>query len=111
MTRLRLLCHGCGADGLGFVSPEHLLGFVSPKCSPVLARCRWAKLHRSGGGGARPPLGKCPQIRGVKAPTGAVRIAAPLAALRLGLSLQRKGTAGHMTRAGAPIGASPRQFP
>src|SRR3954447_16695258 len=33
-------------------------------------------LHRSGGMGARAPLGKAP-IRGGKAPTGAVRIAAP----------------------------------
>jgi hypothetical protein len=68
------------------------LGFVPPKSFPLFPRVRFAKmlatataglaiimgeLHRSGGACARSPLGNVPPHRGGKAPTGAVRIAAP----------------------------------
>ena len=45
--------------------------------------------------------------RGAERHKALVRIAAPVAALRLGLSLHRKGRR-PLTRAGAPCGAPPR---
>src|SRR4051812_27802143 len=53
-------------------------------------------LHRSGGTGARPPLGDLPPIpRGRSADWRWCGTPHPLAALRLGLSLQRKGRPVH----------------
>jgi hypothetical protein len=71
------------------------LGFVSPNCSPlfspvVVEGCSTraaalpllishrAKLHRSGGACARPPLGMSPHPRGAKRRQALVRIAAPV---------------------------------
>jgi hypothetical protein len=64
-------------------------------------------------GSVRPAaLWEMPPIEGGEAPTsaGAERRTRWLA-LRQSPSLQRKGNSQPMTRAGAPIGASPRRFP
>jgi hypothetical protein len=63
-------------------------------------------------GSVRPAaLGDLPPSEGGEAPTGAgADRRTRWLALRQSLSLQRKGTAGHVTRAGAPIGAPPRRF-
>src|SRR5205809_4550312 len=72
---------------------------LSKRAAPIQPVCRSsclieAELHRSGGAGARPPLGMSP-IRGGEAPTsaGAERRTRWLA-LQQSPSLQRKGTAG-----------------
>src|SRR5947207_8374196 len=70
-----------------------------------------AMLHRSGGGGARPPLGIFPPSEGGEAPTSA---GAERRTRWLSLAAKpvpsAEGNGRPITRTGAPIGASPRRF-
>ena len=107
----------CWAMTSGSFRQNALLGFVPPKrflppSSVVVPSCIAEPSSIVPGEGAPGRFGECPPSpRGAKRRQALVRNAAPGGlALRQSPSLQRKGTAGHMTRAGAPIGASPRRF-
>src|SRR5258708_23443808 len=78
----------------------------------MLRVCRsMGERHRSGGAGARPPLGNVPPSEGGEAPTSA---GAERRTRWLSLTAKpvpsAEGNGRPITRTGAPIGASPRRF-